>query len=47
MDIPLRRLFENTTVATLAAAVTEAVEAAIAQLSDAEVAELLSPEGAR
>ncbi|MFF5620935.1 amino acid adenylation domain-containing protein [[Kitasatospora] papulosa] len=47
VDIPLRRLFENTTVATLAAAVTEAVEAAIAQLSDAEVAELLSPEGAR
>jgi len=47
VDLPLRRLFENTTVAALAAAVTEAVEAAIAQLSDAEVAELLNPEGAR
>ncbi|MFH8759306.1 amino acid adenylation domain-containing protein [Streptomyces atroolivaceus] len=47
VDLPLRRLFENTTVAALAAAVTEAVEAAIAQLSDAEVAELLTREGAR
>ncbi|MEU0149800.1 amino acid adenylation domain-containing protein [Streptomyces sp. NPDC006288] len=47
VDLPLRRLFEDTTVAALAAAVTEAVEAAIDQLSDAEVAELLTREGAR
>lgn len=44
VDIPLRRLFEATTVAELADEVTRAVEEDIAQLSDAQVAELLSRE---
>ncbi|MFX4293410.1 amino acid adenylation domain-containing protein [Streptomyces bohaiensis] len=47
LDLPLRLLFEATTVATLAAAVTAAVEAEIAQLSDDEVTRLLNREGAR
>jgi amino acid adenylation domain-containing protein len=42
VELPLRRLFEATTVAALADAVTRAVEDEIAGLSDAEVAELLS-----
>ncbi|MBP2479051.1 amino acid adenylation domain-containing protein [Crossiella equi] len=42
IELPLRRLFEATTVATLADVVTEAVEAAIAELSDDEVAALLA-----
>ncbi|MGH3382604.1 MAG: phosphopantetheine-binding protein, partial [Actinoallomurus sp.] len=47
VDLPLRRLFEATTVAALADTVTKAVEADIDALSDAEVEELLSREGAR
>jgi acyl-CoA synthetase (AMP-forming)/AMP-acid ligase II/acyl carrier protein len=46
IDLPLRRLFEATTVAELAGVITTAVEEDIAQLSDAQVAELLSREGA-
>ncbi|MBO4208617.1 non-ribosomal peptide synthetase [Micromonospora echinofusca] len=45
IDLPLRLLFEQTTVADLADAVYTAIENEIAQLSDAEVAELLSKEG--
>lgn len=41
LDLPLRLLFEQTTVADLAGAVHTAIENEIAQLSDAEVAELL------
>ncbi|MFL6120799.1 non-ribosomal peptide synthetase, partial [Actinophytocola sp.] len=47
VDLPLRRLFEATTVADLATAVTDAVEADVDALSDAEVEELLSREGVR
>ncbi|MCO1578421.1 amino acid adenylation domain-containing protein [Crossiella sp. SN42] len=43
IDLPLRRLFEATTVATVAAAVHTAIEAEIDQLSDEEVAALLEP----
>ncbi|CRK57275.1 putative non-ribosomal peptide synthetase [Alloactinosynnema sp. L-07] len=45
VDLALRTLFEATTVAELAGAVTDAIEAEIAGLSDADVAELLSREG--
>ncbi|MEH1099579.1 amino acid adenylation domain-containing protein [Micromonospora sp. CPCC 205561] len=41
IDLPLRLLFEQTTVADLADAVHTAIENEIARLSDAEVAELL------
>ncbi|MEV7548252.1 amino acid adenylation domain-containing protein [Amycolatopsis sp. NPDC089917] len=44
VELPLRRLFEATTVAALATAVTQALEDEIAGLSDAEVAELLAGE---
>ncbi|MFI5527230.1 amino acid adenylation domain-containing protein [Kitasatospora sp. NPDC051853] len=47
VELPLRRLFEATTVAELAAVVVEAVEADIAGLSDDEVAGLLAEEEAR
>jgi amino acid adenylation domain-containing protein len=48
VDLPLRRLFEATTVAALAEAVTEAVEEDIAAMTDEEVAHLLAatPESA-
>ncbi|ASW55447.1 non-ribosomal peptide synthetase [Plantactinospora sp. KBS50] len=42
VQLPLRCLFEARTVAQLAAAVTAAVEAEIAELSDAEVADLMA-----
>ncbi|MFE9899096.1 amino acid adenylation domain-containing protein [Streptomyces achromogenes] len=45
--LPLRLLFEATTVAALARAVTRAVEDDIAALTDDEVTGLLSKEGAR
>ncbi|MBQ1075158.1 amino acid adenylation domain-containing protein [Micromonospora sp. C31] len=41
LDLPLRLLFEQTTVADLADAVHTAIENEISRLSDAEVAELL------
>ncbi|MEU6074077.1 amino acid adenylation domain-containing protein [Micromonospora sp. NPDC047074] len=41
IDLPLRLLFEQTTVTDLAGAVHTAIENEIARLSDAEVAELL------
>ncbi|WP_405987701.1 phosphopantetheine-binding protein [Streptomyces sp. NBC_00872] len=47
VDLPLRRLFEATTVAELAEAVSEAIEAEIARLSDDEVAGLLSQRSVR
>ncbi|MGW6745928.1 amino acid adenylation domain-containing protein [Streptomyces sp. NPDC055025] len=47
VDLPLRRLFEATTVAELAEAVSEAIEAEIAGLSDDEVAGLLSQRSER
>lgn len=45
IDLPLRVLFEALTVAEVADAVTEAIEADIASLSDAEIAELLARDG--
>ena len=47
LTLPLQLLFQAATVADLATAITEAIEADIADLSDEEVAELLSREGAR
>ncbi|MFQ6144310.1 amino acid adenylation domain-containing protein [Streptomyces seoulensis] len=47
VELPLRLLFEATTVARLSEAVTEAVEAEITALSDHEVAGLLAEEGLR
>jgi len=46
VEVPLRRLFEATTVAELAAATTELVVAEIDDMTDTEVQELLSREGA-
>ncbi|MBC6450152.1 non-ribosomal peptide synthetase [Actinokineospora xionganensis] len=45
IDLPLRALFEALTVAEVAEAVTEAIEADIASLSDEEIAELLAGDG--
>nr|BFD89294.1 hypothetical protein KitaXyl93_06540 [Kitasatospora sp. Xyl93] len=45
VDLPLRRLFEATTVAALAEAVEEAVEADIDRLTDDEIEDLLSRKG--
>ncbi|MER6688139.1 amino acid adenylation domain-containing protein [Streptomyces minutiscleroticus] len=47
VELPLRLLFEATTVARLSEAVSEAVEADIAALTDHEVAGLLAEEGLR
>jgi len=48
VDLPLRRLFEATTVAELAVEIGAAVEADVALLTDAEIEALLSEEkGAR
>ncbi|MER5584482.1 amino acid adenylation domain-containing protein [Streptomyces asoensis] len=47
VELPLRLLFEATTVARLSQAVSEAVEADVAALSDQEVAGLLAEEGLR
>ncbi|WP_245874002.1 phosphopantetheine-binding protein [Streptomyces phaeoluteigriseus] len=47
VELPLRLLFEATTVARLSEAVSEAVEADVAALSDQEVAGLLAEEGLR
>ncbi|MDT8912922.1 non-ribosomal peptide synthetase [Amycolatopsis sp. PS_44_ISF1] len=46
VELPLRRLFEATTVSALATEVTAVIEAEIAALSDAEVEDLLFREGA-
>jgi amino acid adenylation domain-containing protein len=46
VELPLRRLFEATTVARLAAIVEEAVEADVAALSDAEIEALLAEQDA-
>ncbi|MGA5039809.1 amino acid adenylation domain-containing protein [Streptomyces capoamus] len=45
VELPLRRLFEATTVAALSQVVLEALEAQIAELTDEEVAALLAEEG--
>jgi acyl carrier protein len=45
VDLPLRRLFDATTVAAVAEAVSQAVEEDIAALTDAEVAALLATDG--
>ncbi|MFF9673496.1 amino acid adenylation domain-containing protein [Streptomyces eurythermus] len=45
VELPLRRLFEATTVAALSQVVREALEAQIAELTDQEVAALLAEEG--
>lgn len=42
VELPVRRLFESTTVAELAAVVEQAVAAEIAELSDGEVAAMLA-----
>ncbi|CAM5696892.1 non-ribosomal peptide synthetase [Streptomyces canarius] len=47
VELPLRLLFEATTVARLSEAVSDAVEADVAALSDQEVAGLLAEEGLR
>ncbi|WP_345025737.1 amino acid adenylation domain-containing protein [Streptomyces sedi] len=47
LDIPLRRLFDATTVAALAEIAREAVEEELAGLSDDEVGALLATEGER
>ncbi|MFD8783733.1 amino acid adenylation domain-containing protein [Kitasatospora sp. NPDC059599] len=47
IDLPLRRLFEATTVAALAEAVQEAVEADIDRLTDDEIDDLLTRKGVR
>ncbi|MGV9263363.1 amino acid adenylation domain-containing protein [Kitasatospora sp. NPDC003701] len=47
VELPLRLLFEATTVARLTEAVTDAVEAEITALTDEEVAGLLAEEGLR
>ncbi|MFI8083400.1 amino acid adenylation domain-containing protein [Kitasatospora sp. NPDC086009] len=47
VELPLRLLFEATTVARLTEAVTDAVEAEITALTDEEVAGLLAEEGHR
>ncbi|AYN43151.1 amino acid adenylation domain-containing protein [Streptomyces dangxiongensis] len=47
VELPLRLLFEATTVARLSEAVSEAVEAEITALTDHEVAGLLAEEGLR
>ena len=44
IDLPLRRLFEATTVAALAAAVVEEVELAVELLSDEEIEALQVPD---
>ncbi|MYX40140.1 AMP-binding protein, partial [Streptomyces sp. SID89] len=45
VDLPLRCLFEATTVAALSQVLLEALEAQIAELTDEEVAALLAQEG--
>ncbi|GLY26187.1 non-ribosomal peptide synthetase [Micromonospora sp. NBRC 101691] len=47
VELPLRRLFEATSVASLANVVTETIQAQIELLSDDEVEELLSEDGRR
>jgi amino acid adenylation domain-containing protein len=42
IELPLRRLFEATTVASLAAALEEAIKAEVAALSDAEIEAMLA-----
>ncbi|MFC5286433.1 amino acid adenylation domain-containing protein [Actinokineospora guangxiensis] len=45
VDLPLRLLFETTTLADLAAAVADAVAADVASLSDEDIQELLAKDG--